>query len=295
MNSEPFYPPRNFAALPPKYTDFETSKVVILPIPYDSTTTWRSGSRDGPLAIIDASQHLELYDHELDRESYLMGIHTLPELQPSMKGPEETVGRVYKAARELVKGQKFVMMLGGEHSLTAGMVRAFRERFDGLSVLQLDAHADLRDVYEDSRYSHACVMRRVLECCPIVQVGIRSLCQEEHIFLTQNQMHPFFAQGLPLDEEAIVSALSPDVYITIDLDVLDPSIMSAVGTPQPGGMSWHELLRVLQRVAEQKNIVGCDLVELCPGEGPSSCAFLAAKLAYKLIGFLSLSPQPKGY
>ena len=295
MNSEPFYLPRNFAALPPQYTDFEKSKVVILPIPYDSTTTWRSGSRDGPMAIIDASQHLELYDHELDRESYLVGIHTLPELQPSMKGPEETVERVYEVARELVKGQKFVMMLGGEHSLTVGMVGAFRERFDGLSVLQLDAHADLRDEYEDSRYSHACVMRRVLECCPIVQVGIRSLSQEEHLFLTQNQMHPFFAQGLPLDEEAIVSALSPDVYITIDLDVLDPSIMSAVGTPQPGGMSWHELLRVLRRVAEQKHIVGCDLVELCPGEGPSSCAFLAAKLAYKLIGFLSLSPQPKGY
>ena len=287
MNNELFYPHRNFAALPPKYSDFETSKVVILPVPYDSTTTWRSGSRDGPMAIIDASQCLELYDHELDRESYLVGIHTLPELQPSMKGPEETVSRVHKVASDLLQKGKFVVMLGGEHSLTVGMVRAFRERFEGLSVLQLDAHADLRDEYEDSRYSHACVMRRVLECCPIVQVGIRSLSQEEHLFLTQNRMQPFFAQGLPLDEEGIVSALSADVYITIDLDVLDPSIMSAVGTPQPGGMSWHEILRVLRRVSEQRRIVGCDLVELCPAEGPSSCAFLAAKLTYKLIGFLS--------
>ena len=288
MNKDLFYTQRNFAALPPQYTEFETSKVVILPIPYDSTTTWRSGSRDGPLAIIDASQHLELYDHELDRESHLVGIHTLPELQPSMKGPEETVMRVYEVASDLIRKDKFVVMLGGEHSLTVGMVKAFRERFDSLSVLQLDAHADLRDTYEDSKYSHACVMRRVLEYCPIVQVGIRSLCEEEHRFLAQNQMQPFFAEGLPLDVDGIVSALSADVYVTIDLDVLDPSIMSAVGTPQPGGISWHEILKVLRRVAETRRIVGCDLVELCPAEGPPSCAFLAAKLAYKLIGYLSL-------
>ncbi len=278
MNKELFYTQRNFAALPSQYTEFETSKVVILPIPYDSTTTWRSGSRDGPLAIIDASEHLELYDHELGRESHLVGIHTLPELQPSMKGPEETVMRVHEVASDLIRKDKFVVMLGGEHSLTVGMVKAFRQRFDSLSVLQLDAHADLRDVYEDSKYSHACVMRRVLEYCPIVQVGIRSLCEEEHRFLTQNQMQPFFAEGLPLDIDGIVSALSTDVYVTIDLDVLDPSIMSAVGTPQPGGISWHEILKILRRVAETRRIVGCDLVELCPAEGPPSCAFLAAKL-----------------
>jgi len=288
MNKELFYTQRNFAALPPQYTEFETSKVVILPIPYDSTTTWRSGSRDGPLAIIDASQHLELYDHELDRESHLVGIHTLPELQPSMKGPEETVIRVHEVASDLIRKDKFVVMLGGEHSLTVGMVKAFRQRFDSLSVLQLDAHTDLRDAYEDSKYSHACVMRRVLEYCPIVQVGIRSLCEEEHRFLTQNQMQPFFSEGLPLDIDGIVSALSTDVYVTIDLDVLDPSIMSAVGTPQPGGISWHEILKILRRVAETRRIVGCDLVELCPAQGPPSCAFLAAKLAYKLIGYLSL-------
>ena len=288
MNKELFYTQRNFAALPPQYTEFETSKVVILPIPYDSTTTWRSGSRDGPLAIIDASEHLELYDHELDRESHLVGIHTLPELQPSMKGPEETVMRVHEVASDLIRKDKFVVMLGGEHSLTVGMVKAFRERFDNLSVLQLDAHADLRDSYEDSKYSHACVMRRVLEYCPIVQVGIRSLCEEEHRFLTQNQMQPFFAEGLPLDIDGIVSALSTDVYVTIDLDVLDPSIMPAVGTPQPGGISWHEILKLLRRVAETRRIVGCDLVELCPAEGPPSCAFLAAKLAYKLIGYVAL-------
>jgi agmatinase len=289
MNGELFYPSRNFATLPPQYTDFETSRVVILPIPYDSTTDWRAGSRDGPMAIIDASQYLELYDQELDRESYLVGIHTLPELKPSMKGPEETVQRVYKAASDLVQKERFVVMLGGEHSLTLGMVKAFAERFDRLSVLQLDAHADLRAEYADSRYSHACVMRRVLECCPIVQVGIRSLSLEEHRFLSQNKMQPFFAEGTPLDEKAIASALSKEVYITIDLDVLDPSIMSAVGTPEPGGLSWYEVLRILRHVAQEKHIVGFDLVELCPKEGPSSCTFLAAKLAYKLIGYSTSS------
>lgn len=282
---EKFFPPRNFAALPPQYSDFGTSKVVTLPIPYDCTTDWRAGSREGPKAIIDASHYMELYDQELDRESYLVGIHTLPELKPSMKGPEETVQRVYQAASDLVRKEKFVVMLGGEHSLTLGMVRALAQKFPGLSVLQLDAHADLRDEYEDSKYSHACVMRRVLECCPIVQAGIRSLSLEEHRFLALNQMHPFFAEGRPLDEKAIAAALSEEVYITIDLDVLDPSIMSAVSTPEPGGLSWHEVLRILRHVAQEKHIVGFDLVELCPREGPPSCAFLAAKLAYKLIGY----------
>jgi len=285
MNRELFYPRRIFASIPQQYTDFETSKVVILPTPYDSTTDWRSGSKDGPMAIIDASGYLELYDPELDRETYLCGIHTLPELKPSMKGPEETVERVYNVAGDLVQKGKFVVMLGGEHSLTVGMVKAFKEGFPRLSVLQLDAHADLRHEYQGTQYSHACVMRRVLECCPIVQVGIRSLSQEERQFLDQNKMRPFFA---PLDQtstQEILSSLSEEVYITIDLDVLDPSIMSAVGTPQPGGMGWYEILSLLRQVAEQKTIVGFDLMELCPKEGPVSCAFLAAKLAYKLIGY----------
>ena len=288
MNNELFSPPRIFAAVPQNRAVFETSKVVVLPVPYDSTTDWRSGSRDGPMAIIDASQYLELYDHELDGEPYLVGIHTLPELEPSMKGPEQTVERVYSAISDLVAKDKLVAMLGGEHSLTTGAVRALAERHSGLSVLQLDAHADLRDEYQDSKYSHACVMRRVLEYCPIVQVGIRSLSQEEHRFLLQKGMHPFFAKATPIDEEelgAIVSALSDEVYITIDLDAFDPGVMSAVGTPEPGGLGWYEVLRILRRVTREKRIVGFDVVELCPREGPVSCAFLAAKLVYKLIGY----------
>lgn len=292
MSEELFYPRRNFAGLSPPLSDLDTARVVILPIPYDSTTDWRCGARDGPMAIIDASQYLEFYDHELDGEPCRAGIHTLPELQPSMRGPEETIKRVHRAAGELVRRGKFVVMLGGEHSVTLGMVTAFKERFPHLSVLQLDAHADLRDEYEDSRYSHACVMRRVVECCPIVQVGIRSLSLEEHLFMEERKTCAFFAQEHPLEQSAvdeIVSALSPDVYITVDLDVLDPSIMSAVGTPEPGGMGWHEVLRLLRHVAKNRHVVGCDLVELCPDEGPWSCAFLAARLAYKLIGY-AVSP-----
>ena len=242
------------------------------------------------MAIIDASQYLELYDLELDREIYQVGIHTLPEVQTVMSGPEGMVHRVYQVARELLEAGKTIVMLGGEHSLTLGMVRAYQERYKGLSVLQLDAHADLRDEYEGAKYSHACVMRRVWECCPIVQVGIRSLSLEEHRFLQQQRLEPLYMEEFARDRDSVakvVSSLSDDVYITIDLDVLDPAVMSAVGTPEPGGMGWYELVELVRAVSQKKRVVGFDLVELCPREGPISCAFLAAKLAYKVIGYIT--------
>jgi len=179
--------------------------------------------------------------------------------------------------------------VGGEHSLTLGMVKAYRERYEALSVLQLDAHADLRDSYLGTRFGHATVMRRVCEFCPVVPVGIRSLCDEEHRFIEESGIKPVYASGTTLNEDSIaqvVTALSDEVYITIDMDVFDPSIMSAVGTPEPGGLGWYEVLSLLRVVAQRKRIVGFDLVELCPGEGPLACAFLAAKLAYKLIGYI---------
>jgi agmatinase len=289
MDSELFYPQRGFAFPPERYADFEKAKVVVLPIPYDSTTDWRAGAREGPNAIIDASHFMEPYDCELEREPYTVGIHTLPELQPSMEGPQQTVERVYKVTGELLEKGKFVVMLGGEHSLTIGTVRAYRERYDKLSVLQLDAHADLRDQYEGSRYGHACVMRRVIEMCPVVQVGARSMSREEREFVDSEGLRPFYAGGATIDNDAVVSALTDDVYISIDLDVFDPSIMSAVGTPEPGGMGWHEVVGLLTKVAEGKRIVGFDIVELAPREGPATCAFLAARLAYRLIG---LAVQP---
>ncbi|MFA5056420.1 MAG: agmatinase [Dehalococcoidia bacterium] len=286
MTTEMFYPRRSFS-FPPKYCELKDAKVVVLPIPYDSTVDWRAGTREGPNAIIDASHFLEQYDHELGCYIHDLGIHTLPELVPSMKGPEETVERVYKATKQLLGKGKFVVMLGGEHSLTAGTVRAYRERFKNMSVLQLDAHSDLRDEYEDTKFNHACVMRRVHELCPIVQVGIRSMGQDDMDYIKKKKLRPFYAKETPLtraDEKAIVSQLSDDVYITIDLDVFDPSIMAAVGTPEPGGMGWYEVIRLLKLVAKEKRIVGFDVMELAPREGPIACTYLAAKLTYKLIG-----------
>jgi agmatinase len=287
MNEELFYPRRSFAFPPDKSTDFKTAKVVVLPVPYDSTVDGRVGTREGPNAIIDTSLYPEPYDYELGCNIYEVGIHTLPELAPSMKGPEETVERVYTVVKELLDKKKFVVMLGGEHSLTAGAVRAYSERFKNLSVLQLDAHTDLRDEYEDTKFDHACTMRRVHECCPIVQVGIRSMDIDDEQYIKSKKLRPFYAKEKPLstaDEKAIVSRLSDDVYITIDLDVFDPSIMSAVGTPEPGGMGWYEVLRLLKRVTREKHVVGFDVMELAPREGPYACTFLAAKLTGKLIG-----------
>ena len=279
---EELFLPRNFGGIPQEYSSLETSSVVILPIPYDSTTEWRAGAREGPRAIIDASRYLELYDHELGKEIYQLGIHTLPEVEPVMEGPEGMIERVYAIAKDLLQRGKFILMLGGEHSLTLGMVRAYRERFENLSVLQLDAHADLRDNYLGTKYSHACVMRRILELCPIAQVGIRSLSLEESQFLKETGMEIIPEEAF---QDKLLATLSSQVYTTIDLDVFDSSIMPAVSTPEPGGMSWQEVLSLLKLVAQNKKVVGFDLVELCPREGPLACSFLAAKLAYKLIGY----------
>ncbi len=283
-----FLPPQNFAGLPSPHADFETARVIILPVPYDSTTEWHNGAREGPMAIINASQYLELYDLELSQEIYKVGIHTLTSVQPVFGSPENMIQRIYQIAKELIKQAKLVAMLGGEHSISLGLVKALKEQYKDLSVLQLDAHTDLRDKYLGTKYNHACVMRRILEHCPITQVGIRSLSWEEQQFLNQNNMQPFYSSRLTPELSVlpeIIEALSNNVYISIDLDVFDPSIMSAVGTPEPDGMQWTEVTKLLSAVAKQKHIVGFDLTELCPREGPAACAFLAAKLTYKLIGY----------
>jgi len=282
-----FLPPRVFAGLEPPYSNLQQARTVILPVPYDSTSEWRGGSRHGPQAIIDASQYLELYDLELDREIYKVGICTLPEVEPLLSSPQDMIDRVYQVIKGLIQNEKFVVLLGGEHSLSLGAVRAFKEAFPALSVLQLDAHADLRDEYLGTKYGQACVMRRIFELCPVSQVGVRSLSREEKQFLTQNKLVPFYMSDLASNTasvDQIVDSLSEDVYVTLDVDVLDPSIMPAVGTPEPDGMSWRQVLDIIESVALHKHVVGFDLVEFCPGEGPGSCAYLLAKLAYKLIG-----------
>jgi agmatinase len=282
-----FLPHQVFAGLAPPYSSLQQANTIILPVPYDSTSEWRGGSRHGPQAIIDASQYLELYDLELDREIYKVGICTLPQIEPLLSSPQDMIDRVYQVIKGLIQQEKFVVLLGGEHSLSLGAVRAFKEAFPRLSVLQLDAHADLRDEYLGTKYSQACVMRRISEFCPICQVGVRSLSWEEKQFLAQNKLTPFYMSDLVSNKasiDQIVDSLSEDIYVTIDVDVLDPSIMPAVGTPEPDGMSWRQVLDIIESVALHKHVVGFDLTEFCPGEGPGSCAFLLAKLAYRLIG-----------
>jgi agmatinase len=282
-----FLPHEVFAGLEPSYSNLEHARTVVLPVPYDGTSEWRAGSRHGPQAIIDASQYLELYDLEMDREVYRVGISTLPQLEPVLSSPRDMIDRVYAAVKGLIQRDKFILLLGGEHSLSLGAVRACKEAFPGLSVLQLDAHADLRNEYMGTKYGQACVMRRIFELCPICQVGLRSLSREEKQFLTHNKLRPLYMSDLVSNEAYVgqmVDSLSEDVYVTIDVDVLDPSIMPAVGTPEPDGMSWRQVLDILEPVALHKHVVGFDLTEFCPAEGPGSCAYLLAKLAYRLIG-----------
>jgi len=292
-----FYPPRGFAAPPPELATFDSARVVVLPVPYDSTTTSRAGARDGPRAIIDASEDMELYDLALGREPFRVGIHTLPELAAHTGSPEAMLRRIEEVVGELLESGKFVVTLGGEHSVAVGALRAHARRQRDLSVLAVDAHADLRDEYLDTPYNHACTLRRILEALPpgdgepLVQVGLRSASAEEAAAIRERRL-PFYSPRALREAgpDAVVASLRANVYVTIDLDGLDPSQMAAVGTPEPGGLLWDEVSDLLAALAGQKRIVGFDVTELAPHLGPEACAQTAAKLTYRLIG-LALDPQ----
>jgi len=282
-------PPFNFCGT--EWVQFEKCKVVVLPVPYDSTASYNPGARNGPHAIIQASRNMELYDEELGFSPADIGIYTLDELEPSMKSPEDQVARVEEAVGEILEEKKFPVTLGGEHSISLGAVRAVCESFDDVSVLHLDAHADCRNEYEGTKYSHACAARRFSELCPVIQLGIRSLSAEEAEFLKGSEdVRTFFMKdirkdGLELALERAIPELSDNVYISFDIDALDPGIMPATGTPEPGGFGWYEALEILRKVCEQKKVVGFDLVELSPIPGSPASDFLAAKLAYKFLGY----------
>ena len=272
----------------PDESAFERAQVVILPIPYEQTTTYGTGTKEGPQALIDASRHMELYDEELAYEVYRVGIHTLRELETIASGPKAMMDRITEVTGELLDRGKFVVGLGGEHTVSFGLVRAFAQRFPGLSVLQFDAHADLRDTYQGTPYNHASVLRRISELVPAVQVGIRSMSREEAEWVQQRGARLFYAPevlGSPTIATTICEALTERVYITVCLDALDPSIMPAVGTPEPGGLGWYDVLRIVRRVAETRHIVGFDVVELFPIPGNFAPDFLAAKLVYKVLGY----------
>jgi len=285
-----FYPQVNFASLDDEHCSFERSRVVVLPVPYDSTVTARAGTRDGPRAIIEASADMELYDVGLGMEPYRHGIHTLPELAPHTGSPDAMIDRIEGVVAELLDARKFVVTLGGEHTVAVGAVRAHAKRTPGVSVLAFDAHSDMRDEYLDSKYNHACTLRRANEVARVTQVGLRSAAFEDHAYIREEGLAFYSPRELrDAGVSRVVDNLTDDVYVTIDLDNFDPAEMSAVGTPEPGGLHWDEVTDLLVELTRRKRVVGFDVTELSPSLGPRSCAQLAAKLTYRLIG-LALGP-----
>jgi agmatinase len=282
-------PAENFLGLPEEAARYQGAAALILPVPYEATVSYMGGTRLGPRALLHASRFVELYDHELDAEPYTIGVHTLPELLLSGAGPARALAELRKAFDALLASGTFVVMLGGEHSVSGPpiLAHAARHKAGKLSVLQLDAHADLRAEYEGTPLSHACVMHAVHDRVKLVQVGIRSLTAEERALQRRRRMTVIF--GHELDDESwmdrALAGLGRDVYLTIDVDYFDPACMPATGTPEPGGGHWNPTIRFLDRVFRERNVVGADVVELAPIPGLVAPDFLAAKLVYKLIGF----------
>jgi agmatinase len=273
-----------------KFRNRDTAMVVLLPVPYDATSTYVKGSRNGPSAILEASYQLENYDIETGSEPYKVGIFT-DEPVTGDYSPEKMVEAVHYRVSELLASDKFVVTIGGEHSVSIGSIKAHAAKFEGLSVLQLDAHSDLRNEYQGSKFNHACVMARVKEFCPIIQVGIRSMDISEMKSVERQRI--FFAEDIYNDLgyiEKAIDKLTDNVYVTIDLDVFDPSLMSSTGTPQPGGLLWYDVLALLRAVCERKNVVGFDVVELCPNDNNKAPDLTAAKLIYKILAY-RFAPQ----
>jgi agmatinase len=293
-DDERFWPRHGFCSPPYPLGEYERARVVVLPVPYDSTVTARAGARDGPDAIISSSEDMELYDVGLGFEPYLHGIYTSPAVAVTNESPQAMIDRVHSVAAEYVSDGKLLVTLGGEHTVAVGSFRAHRDRYAGLSVLAIDAHADLRDSYQDTRYNHACSLRRMLDDVPVTQVGLRSAAAEEAELIRERRL-PFLTprafRALP-DLSSIVDGLGDFVYVTIDLDGIDSGEMAAVGTPEPGGLRWDEVSQLMEAVAARKRLVGFDLTELAPDLGPKACSYAAAKLAYRMIG-LALGP-PEG-
>lgn len=266
--------------------DYSCSKIIIIPVPYDKTSTWMKGSDKGPGAVMEASVNLEFYDVETETEVHLRGIHTIDPIEEN-RSPEAMADAVCKKVTFLLDDNKFPVVVGGNHSVSIGSLKAFSARFNNLSVLQLDAHTDLRETYEGSRLNHACAMARARELAPVVQVGIRSMSAEERDSADFGRI--FFAHDLYYDKSLYgraIEKLTENVYVTIDLDVFDPALMPSTGTPEPGGPDYYELMHFLREVSSEKNIVGFDVVELCPSSQNKSPDFIAAKVIYQLLSYI---------
>jgi len=282
--------PNNFLGLEQKDCSYERARFIVLPVPYDSTASYRAGSRYGPAAVIAASQQVEWFDEELEAECYSCGVATLDPVEPNMIGPEAMHEDLFKLARRVVRDGKFLFGIGGDHSISSALVRATMTKHKKLSVLQIDAHSDLRDTYHGSPYSHACVMRRILELgASIVPVGVRAIGPEDHRFMKRRRITPITARDCHMEEDWVdraIDALGEKVYVTIDIDAFDPAYAPGTGTPEPGGLDWYQVTGLLRLVAAEKTIVGADIVEVAPVPGQVTTEFLAARLAYKLMAYI---------
>lgn len=290
-------PQRNWVPFlePQVSVDYDQAQVVILPIPYETTTTYRKGCQYGPAAILDASPQLELYDEEFDTELWPVGIYTAPAIASTIDTPDlpslDMLQITQAEVARMIADQKFVIALGGEHSITGGVVAAYRAAEpEPFTVVQIDAHGDLRHEYEGSIYNHACVMRRVLDMgLPTVQIGIRAICREEADLIKAQNLTVFRAREIALQpdwlERAVASIPTRKVFLTIDLDGIDPTLIPGVGTPEPGGLNWYSLTTFLRRVFEEHEVIGADVMELAPTNDSVVSEFTAAKLVYKLIGY----------
>ncbi|MDA0177532.1 MULTISPECIES: agmatinase [Mesoflavibacter] len=276
---------KTYAGIPEEFAKLEQAKIVLIPVPYDGTSTWQKGADKGPEAFLDASANMELYDIETDTEVYQQGVY-LADAVTENSSPEAMVDAVHEVTKKYIKKNKFVTIFGGEHSISIGTIRAFNDMFPNLTVLQLDAHADLRKEYEGSKCNHACAVYEASQTTNLIQVGIRSMDAIEKTVMDEEKT--YFAHEM-VDDSAwmdnAIDQMTENVFITIDLDVFDPSIMPSTGTPEPGGLLWYETLDFLKQVFEEKNVVGFDIVELCPNKNEKSSDFLAAKLYYKMLSY----------
>jgi len=285
--------PMNFGGIDEEeYSSLDTARILILPVSYEGTVSYGTGTGAGAMAIVDASRNMELYEEETDTEVYKVGIHTLPEFS-ARATPEAMMSDLYAHSKKLLELDKFICMLGGEHSVSAPIIQAHNEKYDNLSVLQIDAHADLRDTYDGTPHSHASIMARVVKDLriPSVQVGIRSISGDEARSLKRDDLPTriFWARDIAGRTDWIddaIHGLTDNVYLTIDIDGLDPSIVPTTGTPEPGGLGWYETLTLIRKLAESKRVVGMDLVEYSYFENYDSPAFLCAKLVYKSLAYI---------
>ena len=287
--SESHLLPFNFGGIAEsKYADFDGARILVWPVPYEGTVSYGRGTADDPRAIIDASRNMELYDEEINASVYRLGIHTLPEL-PSLDEPDAMMQQVEHQAEKLLDTGRFLVTLGGEHSISGPIVRALGRRVRDLSVLQIDAHTDLRETYDGTPHSHTSIMARVVEVCPAVQVGIRSISEVEAKRLPVTPTTIFWARDIIgcIDwYEDAISHLTENVYLTIDVDGLDPSLVPSTGAPEPGGLGWYDVIGIVRATARARKIIGMDVTELAPLAGNNAPDFLTAKLIYKSLSYI---------